>query len=387
MGVQVDQIDAPFEAELTDVSKTRRARERPFRTRPGWAYLDRARVERRVPGGGAASGGKGPGLSGGEAVRRRRRGPSRRARGSFRHRRRATRARRPAIAGTGLRVAAADGPVAVDAFRLKPDTRIGLWRGAGNVPGGWLKWLFEQYGFNYRQVASADVDDLAALYDTIVLPDLTTRDTIVRGLDPRLNDSTWAWAYGVGDAGWKKLGDWVRNGGTLVAIGSAVDTARELLDLPIEKVWRERDPPIPTGRVFYCPGSLLQNDFDTAQSGRVRHARGLARASRGRPRLRLKPGSHDSGRGRGAVPEGRAHSPERLAARGGSASRPAERCRLPCGKGICRDDGQPGGFPGAGAGDLQAAVQRDLPRAVDARDSRGAREDARRVVAGLAGPA
>ena len=32
--------------------------------------------------------------------------------------------------------------------------------------------------------------------------------------------------------GWKKLGDWVRGGGTLVAIGSAVETVRELLDLP-----------------------------------------------------------------------------------------------------------------------------------------------------------
>ena len=36
--------------------------------------------------------------------------------------------------------------------------------------------------------------------------------------------------------GWKKLGDWVRGGGTLVAIGSAVATARALLDLPIEPV-------------------------------------------------------------------------------------------------------------------------------------------------------
>ena len=41
-------------------------------------------------------------------------------------------------------------PVAGDAYRLKPGTRIGLWRGANNMPGGWLKWMFERYGFNHR---------------------------------------------------------------------------------------------------------------------------------------------------------------------------------------------------------------------------------------------
>ena len=109
----------------------------------------------------------------------------------------------------------------------------------------------------------------------------------------------------VGEEGWKSLADWVRNGGTLVAVGSAVDTARELLDLPIERAL-----PAPAGRggrggaaasqgggrgtaandptrvlrdafaspaqldaalrervidptsLFYCPGSLLQNEFN-----------------------------------------------------------------------------------------------------------------------------
>jgi hypothetical protein len=109
---------------------------------------------------------------------------------------------------------------------------------------------------------------LSSLYDTIVLPDGTTRSGIVRGLDPQRNDKEWAWAYGVGDAGWKKLADWVRGGGTLVAVGSAVETARDLLDLPIEKVLPEPS----SGRRgagdnatlrFYCPGSLLQNEFNT----------------------------------------------------------------------------------------------------------------------------
>jgi hypothetical protein len=179
---------------------------------------------------------------------------------------------------------------------------MGLWRGANNMPGGWMKWLFEQYGFNHRTIASTDLNgDLAGQYDAIVLPDGTSRATIVSGLDPKRYDKEWTWAYGVGDAGWKKLDEWVRNGGTLVAIGSAVETARALLDLPIERALPEpiggrrggspvdtrpsgdanpvlrdafssparlaatlRERVIDPSSLFYCPGSLLQNEFNTS---------------------------------------------------------------------------------------------------------------------------
>jgi hypothetical protein len=207
---------------------------------------------------------------------------------------------------TGLEVLAANEPLGVSGVRLKAPTRIGLWRGANNMPGGWLMWTFEQYGFNHRVVASTDfAGDLSAKYDAIVLPGGISRDTIVNGLDPSRNDKTWEWAYGVGDAGWKKLAQWVRDGGTLVAVGDSVETARALLDLPIAKVLPEagprrrratasgeagagaspqsdvtralretfssparlaatlRDRVIEPEALFYCPGSLLQNDFDT----------------------------------------------------------------------------------------------------------------------------
>ena len=218
---------------------------------------------------------------------------------------------------TGLEVRAADRAIAGDVYRLKPETRIGLWRGANNMPAGWMTWVFEQYGFNHKAIASTDFQkDLASQYDAIVLPDGTSRQTIVNGLSPERNDKEFAWAYGVGDAGWKALGDWVRGGGTLVAIGSAVETARQLLDLPIEASLPEprgfggrgggaggggggrggrgaapqaaatavdpnralrdafsspasldallRERVIDPTTLFYCPGSLLQNEFNTA---------------------------------------------------------------------------------------------------------------------------
>jgi hypothetical protein len=206
-------------------------------------------------------------------------------------------------ADTGLVVSGTDRPVAVDAYRVKPGTRIGLWKAANNMPAGWMWWLFEQYGFNHQLVSSQDFTaDLSAKYDAIVLPAGTTRDAIVRGLEPARHDKEFAWAYGVGEAGWTKLSEWVRAGGTLVALGNAVETARELLDLPIEKVLPESrrrrfgqpaeagGGQVPAGEVdrvlreafssparlidtlrsrvvdpesqFYCPGSLLLNEFD-----------------------------------------------------------------------------------------------------------------------------
>ncbi len=222
---------------------------------------------------------------------------------------------------TGLQVQGQNGPLTGDVYRLKPHTRIGLWRGANVMPAGWLKWVFEQYGFNHKAIVSTDfAGDLASQYDSIVLPDGTSRNTIVNGLSPERNGKEWEWAYGVGEPGWTKLAEWVRGGGTLVAIGSAVETARQLLDLPIEAVLPEPragrgagnggegagagrggrgargaaqaaaapPPPDPNGvlreafsspasldavlrdrvidptTLFYCPGSLLQNEFNTA---------------------------------------------------------------------------------------------------------------------------
>ncbi len=161
----------------------------------------------------------------------------------------------------GIPVAGVDRVPAVDGFRLKPATKVGLWKGAGNMPGGWLMWMLEQYGINHEIVKAQDfAGDLNAKYDVILLPSNTTKARIVSGLDPKRNDpAEWSWAFGVGDDGWKKLRAFVENGGTLLAIGSAVETARELLDLPIEKA-------LPEGRPRFGPQAA-------AAGARLRHGR------------------------------------------------------------------------------------------------------------------
>ncbi|GAA2614733.1 M14 family zinc carboxypeptidase [Actinomadura fulvescens] len=158
-------------------------------------------------------------------------------------------------AATGLRVYGTDTLPKVDGFKLKAGTRVGLIRGANNMPGGWMMWMLDQYGIDYKVVGADDYADLRGRYDTIVLADGVSKATIVDGLDPAKNPPEFAWARGVGEKGWSALARFVSGGGNLVAVGSASQTARELLELPIENaVPRSVNAPGALLRASYAPG-------------------------------------------------------------------------------------------------------------------------------------
>lgn len=204
----------------------------------------------------------------------------------------------------GVPVAGIDTPPAVEGERLKPNTRLGLYKAAGNMPAGWAMWMLEQYGINHEVMKAQDfAGDLNAKYDVILLPSGTTKPRMINGLNAKTNDpAEWSWAFGIGEAGWANLKKFVENGGTLLAVGTAVETARDLLDLPIEKAAPAAAPRFGRGQesanaaarssqsaeqelkdaftspaklmqtlrdkvaapesLFYCPGSLLNNEFD-----------------------------------------------------------------------------------------------------------------------------
>ncbi|MFG1997635.1 hypothetical protein ACGFNU_00640 [Spirillospora sp. NPDC048911] len=158
-------------------------------------------------------------------------------------------------AATGLQVYGTDALPKVDGFKLKPGTRVGLVRGANNMPGGWMMWMLDQYGINYKVVSADDYADLRGRYDTIVLADGVSKNTIVEGLDPAKNPPEFAWARGVGEKGWSALAGFVSGGGNLVAIGSSSLTARDLLDLPMENA-------APSS--VNAPGALLRASYKPA---------------------------------------------------------------------------------------------------------------------------
>ena len=303
MGVDVDQIDEPVLADLVLLGEIT-PRRAPMPPAPGWGYL------------------VGPGSNAGflAAARLQRAGvPLYRAAEGFES---SGHAYEPGtwlvppssqaaaiLEGvsreTGLVVAGANDAPDVPGFWTRAPTRVGLWRTPNNPPGGWMRWLFEQYELDHLEISSLDfAGDLSDKYDVIVLPAGTTRNRIVLGLDEQRHDDTWRWAYGVGEGGWNELAQWVRDGGTLVALGNAVGTARALLDLPIEPVLPRRGGPpatLPPRRrqllgsrsetarlreifqssaqllatlrdrvveptsLFYGPGSLLKQEFNPHQ--------------------------------------------------------------------------------------------------------------------------
>ncbi|GAA1842863.1 M14 family zinc carboxypeptidase [Asanoa iriomotensis] len=163
-----------------------------------------------------------------------------------------------ASAKVGIPVTAVDRAPAVAGVQLKPRTRVGLLRGVGNMPGGWDMWQFDEYGVNYDVVEAQDFTrkSLSELYDTIVISSGVSQEDIVEGLDPARYDERYSWAYGVGEQGWAKLAQFVRDGGTLLAIGGSVETAQELLDLPIKPGVPDDEDQFTTG------GSLLHQTFD-----------------------------------------------------------------------------------------------------------------------------
>jgi hypothetical protein len=160
---------------------------------------------------------------------------------------------------TGIPVFAISDVPRIDGVQLKPGTRIGLVKPPNNIPSGWLMWMFDQYKVNYQIVKAEDYQNLSGKFDAIVMPDGVSKNSIVTGLNADKYPAEWSWAFGVGEAGWNQLRDFVTNGGTLVSYGSATTTAQQLFTLPIESV-------VPTSSsVFYSPGSLLSQEIDANQ--------------------------------------------------------------------------------------------------------------------------
>ena len=157
---------------------------------------------------------------------------------------------------TGIPVSAIAGVPAVAGVKLKPGTRIGLLKPPNNIQSGWLMWMFDQYKVDYAIVKAQDYQNLAGRFDAIVMPNGVSHNSIVNGLNPNNYPPEWSWAFGVGEAGWTKLREYVTGGGTLVAFGSAANTAQQLFDLPIRSILPD------DSSVFYCPGSLLSQEID-----------------------------------------------------------------------------------------------------------------------------
>ncbi|RME43537.1 MAG: hypothetical protein D6796_12970, partial [Caldilineae bacterium] len=151
-------------------------------------------------------------------------------------------------------------------FRLKPP-RIALYQPwTANVDEGWTRFLLEQFEFRYQSLYNARIrkGGLQGDFDAIILPDMPPEEILSGRATPEPDIYTprppKPYLRGVGEEGVKALQEFVRKGGTLIALGSACDFAIERLGLPAQDVTKNA-----SAAEFFCPGSLLRVVVDPTE--------------------------------------------------------------------------------------------------------------------------
>ncbi|MDB5112209.1 MAG: peptidase carboxypeptidase [Mucilaginibacter sp.] len=184
-------------------------------------------------------------------------------------------------ASFGVKVAGADQRPA-DATKIS-SLRIGLWDTyGGSIPSGWIRWIMEQYHYNYEVVYAQEIDagDLRKKYDVLVfvtgaIPPTAGGD-VGRGerpdAQPKADSIPAAFRPWLGKITAQKsipqIKAFLEAGGSVVTIGTSTNLAYHL-GLPVhnalvEKNSKNEDKPLP-GTKYYVPGSILRVSVDPEQ--------------------------------------------------------------------------------------------------------------------------
>jgi hypothetical protein len=149
------------------------------------------------------------------------------------------------------------GPFARLSNPLKRPASIGLYKGyAGSMDEGWTRFVFDTFGIRYRTLMDKDVRAADFRADVVVLPSIR-ENSIVKGLPKdRYPDE---YTGGIGDEGVDNLRKFVEDGGRLVCFDDSCEMVIKRFDLPIKNTVQGL-----TRSQFYCPGSILTLDVNTA---------------------------------------------------------------------------------------------------------------------------
>ncbi len=112
--------------------------------------------------------------------------------------------------------------------------RLGLYKSwMATIDEGWTRWILEEYGFDYRTLANADLhsESLRNSFDVIIFPDQNA-NAIVNGYTA--TEMPAPYAGGIGESGVRQLQRFVARGGTLIALNGASEFALKHFQLKIE---------------------------------------------------------------------------------------------------------------------------------------------------------
>ncbi len=175
---------------------------------------------------------------------------------------------------TGTFVVGRPAPAAGKFFRQRPP-RVGLYQSwVANMDEGWTRWLFEQYEFDYTTLHDADIraGNLNSKFDCIVLPQQELRGLLLGHQPGEAPVSEFEqgprepmvqrpeYTGGLGLEGAYQLKEFVKAGGTLVAMDTAANLPIQLFGIPVRNVLAGV-----SNTEFYAPGSLFHMEVTTDQ--------------------------------------------------------------------------------------------------------------------------
>jgi hypothetical protein len=149
--------------------------------------------------------------------------------------------------------------------------RIGLYQSwTANMDEGWTRWVLEHYEFPYTILHNADIKErfgtssadaglsskLREKFDVIILPDQQPRD-ILNGFD--FKSVREEYRGGIDDEGLEGLRKFVREGGTLIAMGASCDLMIDKFPIPVRNLKRGL-----TRDQHFAPGAIVRIQVDTS---------------------------------------------------------------------------------------------------------------------------
>ncbi len=149
-------------------------------------------------------------------------------------------------------------------FRQLSRPRIALYKPwTANMDEGWTRWVLDTHQFAYHTLTNAEMraGNLAARYDTIILPDMSA-NAILNGHAPGKLPPEYA--GGIGTEGLANLRTFVEQGGTLICLNLATQLPLKYFALKEKGIVNIVEQTNPTkANEFFCPGSLLRVRIDT----------------------------------------------------------------------------------------------------------------------------
>jgi hypothetical protein len=141
---------------------------------------------------------------------------------------------------------------------VKPGVRVAIYQNSrnGNMDEGWTRYVFDTFNAPYKSVNESTLNDAdpSANFDAIVLPSEQARGNQDSDA-PAQSENT----RGISDKGYANLAKFVEGGGTLICFDGSCAAVIRQMKLPLRNALagvRSSD--------FYCPGSILRINVDTA---------------------------------------------------------------------------------------------------------------------------